>query len=166
MDPRVKTSLAGLLKKLQVETKLAELMSQSSQAVLQGNSIREQLESIGKQEGAPKGEIAAFQEKLSAVLGAAGGFFAPPSPEVTLSRVNGQASALYQQVWQSDAEPTASQMEAMAATEHENAGVMKRWNEFQKTDLPAFNGVLRGSKLPEIHMQADTHQEETQVDEE
>ena len=100
------------------------------------------------------------------MLGAAGGFFAPPSPEVTLGRVNGQASTLYEQVWQADAEPTSAQMEALSATEHDSADVMKRWNDFKNSDLPALNRLLRESKVPEVQLEADLHPEEPQVDEE
>ena len=86
-----------------------------------------------------KEAIETFQKKLTALLGAPGGFFAPPSQEVTLGRVNGQASTLYMQVWQADAEPTSAQMEALSATEHDSADVLKRWNDFKNADLPALN---------------------------
>ena len=101
----------------QAETRLASIMTESAQALLQGGSIRAQLEKLSAQANArTKDAIEAFEKKLTALLGAPGGFFAPPSPEVTLSRLNGQAGTLYQQVWQVDAEPTSSQMEALAAT--------------------------------------------------
>jgi photosystem II stability/assembly factor-like uncharacterized protein len=167
MDPRVKTSLAGLEKKFAAEKRLASLLSASSQDMLQGNSIRDQVQKVSEQANAPaKDAIEAFQKKLGALLGAAGGFFAPPSAEVTLARVNGQAGILYQQVWQVDAEPTAAQMEALAATEHDSADVLKRWNEFKNTDLPAFNRLLREAKAPEIVLDSNLHATEPQTDEE
>jgi len=83
-----------------------------------------------------------------------------------LSRVNGQAGTLYQQVWQVDAEPTSSQTEAASATERDRADVLKKWNDFKATDLPALNRLLRDSKIPELQLEADPHQEESQVDEE
>ena len=46
MDPRVKTSVAGLQKKFQAETRMASIMTDSAQAVLQGGSIRAQLEKV------------------------------------------------------------------------------------------------------------------------
>jgi hypothetical protein len=167
MDPRIKTPAAGLEKKFEAEMRMASVMSASAQAQLQGGSLRAQLEKLGAQPGAPVTDaIAAMDKKLTALLGAPGGFFAPPSTEVTLGRTNGQAATLYQQVWQADAEPTSSQMEAIAATEHASADVLKRWNEFKSTDLPALNRVLRESKVPEIQLEANAHQEEPQVDEE
>jgi hypothetical protein len=73
---------------------------------------------------------------------------------------------LYQQIWQADAEPTSSQMEALATTEHDSADVLKRWNEFKSADLPALNRQLRESKIPEIRLETDPQMEESQVDEE
>ncbi|MGA1989081.1 MAG: hypothetical protein ABSG72_22615 [Candidatus Sulfotelmatobacter sp.] len=167
MDPRVKISAAALEKKLQYETRMASIMTASTQAALQGGSIRTQLEKLGAQASAStKDAIEATQKKLGAVLGAAPGFLAPPSAENTITRLNGQADTLYQQIWQADAEPTSSQMEALATTEHDSADVLKRWNEFKSTDLPALNRQLHESKIPEIRLETDLHQEESQVDEE
>ncbi len=167
MDPRIKISAAGLQKKFQAETRVAAIMSETAQALLQGGSIRTQLDKASPQANATTKEtIEAFEKKLTALLGAAGGFFAPPSQEVTLGRANGQASTLYMQVWQADAEPTSTQMEALAATERDSADILKRWTEFKNSDLPALNRLLRESKVPEVQLEADVHAEEPQVDEE
>ena len=149
MDPRVKVAAAGLEKKLQAEMKMASILTTSTQAVQQGGSIRAQLEKLSAQANAlntTKEAIEAAQKKLAAVLGAAPGFLAPPSAENTLTRLNGQADTLYQQIWQADAEPTSAQMEALATTEHDSTDVLKRWNEFKNSDLPALNRVLRESE--------------------
>ena len=167
MDPRIRVPATALEKKFQVETSLASLMSESAQAVHQGGSIREQLEKLTAQASpSTKDAIDAFQKKLTALLGTRGGFFAPPSSEITLSRVNGAVSTLYQQVWSADAQPTTSQMEALAATEHDSADLLKRWNDFKSSDVPALNSRLRESKAPEIRLEPDPHLEEPQMDEE
>jgi len=167
MDPRIKTSPAALEKKFAVETRLASLLSESSLALLQGNSIREQLEKVSAQAHPPaKAAIQSFEERLSTLMGAASGFFAPPSAEVTLSRLNGNASTLYRQVWQADAAPTSSQMEGLATTEHDSPDLLKRWNELKTLDLPALNRLLRESKVPEIILETDPHPPEPQEDEE
>jgi photosystem II stability/assembly factor-like uncharacterized protein len=167
MDPRIKTSPAALEKKFAVETRLASLLSESSLALLQGNSIREQLEKVSAQAHPPaKAAIQSFEEKLSTLMGAASGFFAPPSVEVTLSRLNGNASTLYRQVWQADAAPTSSQMESLATTEHDSPDLLKRWNELKTLDLPALNRLLRESQVPEIILETDPHPPEPQEDEE
>jgi photosystem II stability/assembly factor-like uncharacterized protein len=165
MDPRVKTSAAGLQKKFAAETKLASLTSQTSEAMLQAASIRAQLDKMNAQ-GDTKNAVEEFDKKLTALVGASGGFFAPPSAEATLSRASGEAGTLYQQIWQVDAEPTSSQLHAMEATEQSSADVLKRWSDFSKTDLPALNRILHDAQIPEIKAEMDLNYEESNVDEE
>jgi len=167
MDPRVKTLLPGLQKKFQAETRMASIMTESAQAVLQGNSVRAQLEKVKAQANPTTTDaMETFDKKLAALLGAPGGFLAPPSQEVTLSRLNGQAGTLYTQVWQADAEPTLSQMAARETIEGDSVGVLKRWSDFKNTDLPALNRVLREANIPEVQVESELHQEESQIDEE
>jgi hypothetical protein len=154
MDPRVKTSAAGLQKKFQGETRLASLLTETSQAVLQAGSIRTQLEKLKPESADTKKAVEDFQKTLTELLGAPGGFFAPPSAEVTLSRINGEASALYQSVWQADAEPTSAQTAAADKTEHESADVLARWNQLKNSDVPALNRVLRQGQVPEVQIEA------------
>jgi photosystem II stability/assembly factor-like uncharacterized protein len=167
MDPRVKIPPAALENKFQTEARLASILSESSDAVFHAKSIQEQLEQMSPQANAStKDAMEAFHKKLTALLGASGGMFAPPSEEVTLIRVNGQASSLYGQVWQVDAEPTASQREALGAIERDSADVLKRWHEIKSADLPALNRLLRESKAPEIQLGKDIPQTELEGDEE
>jgi len=167
MDPRVKTSAAGLEKKFQAESRMSAIMNESAQALVQGRSMRAQLDKLNSQGNAStKQAMEASEKKLVALLGAAPGFLAPPSAEVTLSRVNAEAGTLYQQVWQVDAEPSSSQTAAMSAIEKESAGILKSWAEFKSTDLPELNRLLRESRVPEVRLEADLHLEEPQVDEE
>jgi photosystem II stability/assembly factor-like uncharacterized protein len=164
MDPRVKTSAAGLEKKFQMETKLAALLGPTSEALLQASSLPAQLEKLSRNsDAATKESIARFQKKLSEVLG--GG---PPAPQdsPTLTLVNAQAGTLYAQVWQADEEPTSAQMQGIADTERAAADVMKRWSEIKSVDLPALNQQLRGAKLSEVELELDRHHEESQIDEE
>ena len=167
MDPRVKATSAALQKKFEAETRLASVMTQTSQALSQGSSIRAQLDKLNTQaSGETKNAIAEFQKKLSGLIGAPGGFFAPPSQELTLTRVNGEAGTLYQQVWPVDAEPTTSQAQALSTTEKDSADVVKRWSEFTNSELPSLNRLLRESQAPEIHVEADLNHDESGVDEE
>jgi photosystem II stability/assembly factor-like uncharacterized protein len=167
MDPRVKITAAGLDQKFHLETRLASLLSQTSKAVMQAGSIREPLQKLTERATGPaKDSVQAFQDKLTAVLGAPAGFFAPPSAEATLARANGQVTVLYGQVWQADAEPTAAQSEAVTAAEHDAVDVMKRWDTLKTADLSALNKTLRDAKLPEVQIESDPHREEAATDEE
>jgi hypothetical protein len=166
MDPRVQVSSASLEKKFQLELRLASLLSQTSNAVMQAGSIRDPLQKLSQQAtGMVHDSIQAFQKKLVAVLGAAGSG-APPANEITLTRVNGQVAVLYGQVWQADAEPTATQSEAITATERDTLDVMKRWDSLKATDIPALNSELRAANLPEVHIESHPHQEGAGMDEE
>lgn len=167
MDPRVKTSSDALAKKFETETHLESIITESTQALRQAGSIRSQLDKLNSQPDAKiKSSVEDFDKKLKALAGAPGGFFAPPSQEVTLSRLNGQASMLYQQVWQADAEPTSAQQDAVKTVDRDRMDVMQRWNQFKSTELPSLNRMLRDAKVPEINLQAQIHQDEPAVDEE
>ncbi|MGB6333583.1 MAG: hypothetical protein WBF41_17575, partial [Candidatus Sulfotelmatobacter sp.] len=104
--------------------------------------------------------------KLAAVLGAPGGFFAPPTSEITLARANGEVMVLYGQVWQADAEPTAAQSEAAIAIERNASDVMKRWDAVKTADLSALNQALHAANLPEVKIESDPHKDEASMDEE
>ncbi len=167
MDPRVKTGAASLQKKFQAETQLSSIMTDTAQALIQAGSIRAQLEKLNPAENSQtKDAVTTFEKKLTALVGTPGGFFAPPTQEVTLGRVNGEAGTLYQQVWQADAEPTSAQTAATATIDHDSSGLLKRWNELKSTDLPALNRILRESRAPEIDAQANFNQDEVEGDEE
>ncbi len=167
MDPRVQISVSGLEKKFQSEMRLASLLSQSSTAVMQAGSIRETLQKLSQQAtGTARDSIQAFQTKLTAVLGAPAGSTAAPAGEITLARVSGQVTVLYGQVWQADDEPTATQSEAVTATEHDALDIMKRWDALKTSDLPALNRELRAANLPEVQIERDPHKEDAGMDEE
>ncbi|MFZ0295211.1 MAG: glycoside hydrolase [Candidatus Sulfotelmatobacter sp.] len=167
MDPRVKTSTAGLERKFQLETRLASFLTQTSEAVQQAGSIRDPLQKLTQQAtGSMRDSVQTFQNKLMALLGAPAGFLAPPASENTLIKTNSQIAVLYGQIWQVDADPTASQSEAFAAIERDASDVMKRWDAFRATDLPALNHSLGGANLPEIKIDTDARKDEGGMDEE
>ncbi len=167
MDPRVQIPAAGLEKKLQLEIRLASLLSQTSKAVMQAEAIRDTLQKLSQQAtGTAHDSVEAFQNKLASVLGAPAGFLAPPVDELSLSRVNGELAALYGQVWQVDAPPTVAQAEASATTEHAALDAMQRWDELKTSDLAALNRALRSANLPEVTIEANPHHEEAAMDEE
>jgi len=166
MDPRVKTPLSGLQKKAQAEARLSAAMTETTQAILLANSINSQLEKLAQNSDTTRNAVADFQKKLSALVGTSGGFLAPPSPEVTLTRVSGEVSTLYQQIWQVDAEPTSSQIAVLDAAERSAGDVMKRWKEWKTSSLAELNRVLRESHAPEVNVEAPPPQAEVDVDEE
>jgi photosystem II stability/assembly factor-like uncharacterized protein len=165
MDPRIKTPALGLKKKFDAETHLAEVETQTSQALQQAGSIREQLEKVKAQAGAAANDaIQNFEKKMDTIVGASGGPPAAASEEVTLSRVNGQAGTLYQEVWPVDVEPTTPQTTAVTTLEKDGADAMKSWSAFMSSDLPAFNRQLRDANATEIKVKTKPPRNEEESD--
>jgi photosystem II stability/assembly factor-like uncharacterized protein len=165
MDPRVKTPGAGLQQQFQMETRLAAMMTESTEAVLQARSAGEQLHKLEAQASdAAKQAVDAFQNKLTAVVGKPVGFSTPPTAEVTLSRMNGDVATLYGDVDRADAAPNVAQVNAMAEMERSFEAVLQRWNALKSTDLPALNRQLRGANLPEVELKAAANGDENGED--
>jgi photosystem II stability/assembly factor-like uncharacterized protein len=167
MDPRVHTTTAGLEKKFHAEVRLSSLLTQTSVALRQAGSLREPLQKLLQpSNGSTHDALQAFESKLTALLGAPPAFLAPPSPEVTLTRTNGEISTLYGQVWQADAEPTLAQAEAIQTSDKQAAAVLERWKTMKSSDLPALNRTLRDANLPELKIEMQPPQDDDGVDEE
>jgi hypothetical protein len=160
MDPRIRTSHEGLVQMFQMQTRLAEMMTESSQALLEARPAHEQLQKLaGQASGSVANAISSFDKKLSALLGG-GGFFAPPSPKPTLGRVNGDASTLYAEAGRADDTPTTAQLSATVETEKAFAEVSKLWKELKSVDLPALNKQLHGANLPEIRLEPEQQEQD------
>jgi hypothetical protein len=159
MDPRVKTTREGLAQMFQMQTRLASLMTHSTESVAEARSAHEQLQKLaGQASGAVTEGISALDKKVSGILGG-GGFFAPASPKPTLSRANGEAGTLYAEIGRADATPTPAQLSAAAETEKSFATVSAQWKQLNSVDLPALNKQLHEANLPEIQL-ASTAAEE------
>ncbi len=161
MDPRVKTPQAGLQEQFQAEMRLVSLIDSNYKAAGEARAVQESLAALkAKATGPTADAIDAFEKKMRSIAGAAGGFFAPPSPEVTLARASGDASGLYGIIGGADDAPTATQTAALTAVERESADVAKRWNAIKSTDIPALNRQLKSAGLPEIQVHAESQPEE------
>jgi photosystem II stability/assembly factor-like uncharacterized protein len=137
MDPRVKTPLTALAQQFDLETRLASMMSQGSEAAEQARSARARLEKLSKQaHGSLAESVIAADEKVKALLGSPASFFGPEPGELTLGRVNGDVGTLYQSVDGADAAPTVAQLKAASAIENDFSSVMARWHKIQASDLP------------------------------
>jgi photosystem II stability/assembly factor-like uncharacterized protein len=165
IDPRVKTPPAGLQQQFQAETRLASLIASNYKAAGEARAAQESLAKLkGKAMGPPADSVSAFEKKMSGVAGSPGGFFAPPSAEVTLARASGDAAGLYGIIGAADDAPTATQAAALEQVERESADVAKRWDAIKSTDLPALNRQLRAAGLPEIRVESEPQPEEDSED--
>ena len=150
MDPRVNTSRQGLEQLFNVESKLSSMLSESSTAMMEAQSVRSQIDKIKLPAGAGFDAVKSATEKITAILDQPA---KPGEPPVnTLKRLNGNASTLYGIVGQSDAAPTATQLTATSSLEQSLPGVLKAWTSFKQNDLPSLNRQLQAAHLPEIQL--------------
>ena len=163
LDPRVKTPPAGLQQMFGLQTRLANLLTASSEATTATRSLQQQLDQLaGKASGPAADAIEKFKPKLKAVVEGAAGpaapnkgpVAAPAAPSPSMQSVNTAVSALYAEVDRVDAAPTMAQFNATAALERDSSGVIKLWETLKTTDLPALNEALRGAGLPELSLEA------------
>lgn len=169
MDPRVKSSQQELELLLEKQQLLAGMMTENTEAVSEARALREQLQKLtGKAAVATVGStptspgekisgplaqaVAAFDKKLTAILGGGGpgGFLAAASPSPTLSRTAGTIGALYGEIDRADAAPTAAQLAAINTAESDATATLKLWQDFRSTDLPALNRQLKSAGLGEL----------------
>jgi hypothetical protein len=164
IDPRVKTTNEGLAQMFQMESWLASMMTDSSLALSEARSAREQLQKLaGQANGTVMEAISVLEKKVTSVLGGGevprGGGSAP----ATIGEISRAIVALYGEVDRSDAPPTLAQRNATTETEKNFSKVMKQWTTLKENDLPVLNQQLRGANLPLIRLESgSTEQDESE----
>ena len=167
MDPRVKTSPAGLQKKFDLEMQLASALSRGSEAVSQARSVHEQLGKLDESaKGSLKDSVEALNEKISAILGGPADSATSDSQRSRLAPANSTVIALYKEVENADSPPTTAQVEAFANAENELVAAIKRWDEIKASELPVLNQQLRAAGLPELRLDLPPQQQAGGEDEE
>jgi hypothetical protein len=149
-DPRVLLPAGALENQFRLATKLADLLSASSRALLTAKSEHEQLKALAPT-GPTAEEVQRYDARLSALLdsaekeedkGEAGA-------KLTLTDVQDHISTLYSEVIRADAAPTAAQLNASEAAQEALTDLLRTWQQLQ-TDLPSLNGHLRADKIAQI----------------
>jgi len=149
LDPRIKLPAAVVQQQAELERHLAELVARSSELVLQGRSITEQLAALAKQPAATKvgAQTYALTVKLLAIL--SGPKDAPPGGAPTLGSVNGKLSGLYRMI-EVDAAPTRVQLAEAKQAESELALLAKSWDVIKATELTQANAAIKAAGLTEL----------------
>jgi hypothetical protein len=172
LDPRVKTPLPALQQKFALETRLANALSRSSEAVLQAESVRGQIKKLSPQaSGSVAESLKALDAKLASFLDG------PEKPTPTAPRgakdVNGDVFSLYgaasgndSVAKDADAAPTAALVAAASKVESEVALILKTWEQIKTTDIPAVNRQLKAANLPELRLEVNPDGEESAVNQE
>jgi hypothetical protein len=172
LDPRVKITPVALQQKFALETRIANLLSRSSEAVLQAESVREQIKRPSSQTTGGTGEsLKALDAKLGALLDG------PEKATATSPRgakdVNGEIYSLYGAASgndsvskDADAAPTAALMSATAGVEKDLSPIIKMWEQIKATDIPTTNQQLKSANLPELKLEVNPDAEEAAVNQE
>jgi len=146
MDPRVKTSTAGLEKKFDLERQLATAMNDGSKAVTEARSAQEQLAKLGASVSETlKDAVKSLNEKVSEAL--EGG---KEKSDGALSDTNSSLIALYKQVEQADVEPTMAQEKAAEETRDQLSKELRAWSDLKTKDIRSLNERLRSAGQSEI----------------
>jgi photosystem II stability/assembly factor-like uncharacterized protein len=172
-DPRVKTTLPALQQKFALESRLADALSRSSEAVLEAKSLQEQIKKAGANNSAADA-LKALGAKLTALLDGAEkqpGQTASSAP--ALNDVNGDIYSLYGAVSgndsvakDADTAPTAAMLAASAKAETDLAPLLKTWQQIKSADLAAANQKLKAANQPELQPSANANAEDNGVDRE
>ncbi len=149
MDPRVTTPLAKLEQQFGLQVRLASMMTSSSQAVLQAQSVSDQLKKLTEGASGSAGvSIKALAKKVSAALGTA------DSPaESTLLHLNSDVTALYAASDSADAAPSSAIVDATNKTEQALQAATAKWQKIVASDISALNRQLHGASLPEVRLE-------------
>ncbi len=151
MDPRVPASSDDLATLYRSQHALAALVERSAAADLAAHSIREQIAAVRRRLPAADPTLDALDAAVAALLD---GTKAPAPVEATsaaaadsdsregLDSVSGAASALYQQIGQADARPTAAQVDAAKTLGPRVDRLTARWNVLEREQLPRVNRRL------------------------
>ena len=167
MDPRVTTPPASLAQQLQLEQRLAAMISNSTSTIREARSVHDQLQKLAAAAGAPLKETAErLDQKVSALLQAATGSRGQGAGKPTLTRLSGSASSLYDEVGRADVAPTEAQSRASSEVDHELSALIQEWQTIKSADLPLFNRQLKSAGQPEIRVgSAIIEQKEIDADE-
>jgi photosystem II stability/assembly factor-like uncharacterized protein len=156
MDPRIKTTVAGLRQQYEIESHLVSLMNANFDAQAEVRGLEHQLEALTKKTSGPVADaVAALRKKVAAIAGGPAESPAPSSKEITFASVSGELGELYGAIGSADTAPTAFQTAALATVENEDADVMARWKAIKSTDLPALNSQLSGAGIAVIELKAE-----------
>jgi len=149
-DPRVTAGAEALAQQLRLTTRLAELLTQSSQTLLTARSLEAQLKSLAPA-GSTLEAVRTYQTRLAELTGpaapeAGAAHEAPSVPQPNLKVVQEQIAGLYAEATRGDAAPTVAQLAAADDVHGRLAPLLGDWQKLQ-ADLPGLNRQLTAAKL-------------------
>jgi hypothetical protein len=155
MDPRVKTSLAGLQQQFKLSNDLYTQLLTLSPAAEEAGALRKQLKDLQqKATGEALAAIKAFDQKLQALAGGAtrrpGAGTEPP----TLGGLKTKFLTLFGVFQEADVAPSTQAAGAVADLQKQLPQLMQRWEAIKSQDIPALNKQLKDANLPELKLES------------
>jgi photosystem II stability/assembly factor-like uncharacterized protein len=155
IDPRVKTSLAGLQQQFKLSKDLYTQLLTLSPAAEQAAELRKQLKDLqSKATGESLATIKALDQKLQALAGGAtrrpGAGTEPP----TLGNLKTKYLTLFGVFQEADVAPSTQAAAAVAELQKQLPPLMDRWTTLKAQDIPALNQQLKGANLPELKLES------------
>ncbi len=155
MDPRVKTPAADLARQFTLSKQVYDDLVASAPAAAQSERILtllQELEERGAKTPAAHA-IEAARARVAALQGQGAGRPNPPAATPDSFRsVRGRLSSLLAQLQAADVAPTSQQATAVADRHKALAELMRQWERFKSTEIPALNQQLRQAHLPEVDL--------------
>ena len=149
LDPRVHVAPAALSAMFTAQQKMAGALTQISQATLEAHGAQQQLEQAVK---STNGSPAAVTQAYAAVQQLLDGTKKPaPGTAPGMDALAEGSIALYQQLGQADAAPTAAQQQALQQLTPQIAAAVQHWEQFKTGALHAANQALRAAHQPAIN---------------
>ncbi|MBV9723552.1 MAG: glycoside hydrolase [Gammaproteobacteria bacterium] len=165
-DPRVSASAEALAEQLRLTSHLADLLTQSSQALLAAQSQEAQLKSVAP--GAADSSVHSYLARLATLTGSAPltGATAEPAPSApNLKDLEEQIAGLYAELMRADAAPTTAQRAATEELQGKLAGPLESWKKLQ-ADLPELNRQLHAAKRTAVRTDLPPPRDPNLADEE
>lgn len=157
MDPRVKTSAAGLQQQFAMSHQIYNRMLTLVPAVDQATELRKQLQDRIKQPQEANGtavELTQFNNRMTALLGSATRRPGTGSEAPTLAGLRTKYAALFGVLQEVDEAPTTQAQAALLEIERQLPPLLQQWQEVKNKELPALNQKLRDANQPELKLTA------------
>ena len=157
MDPRVRTPLTGLQQQFTLSKQMYDDIVKTSKALEQIRTMRAQLGPLREKAGpgATADAIAAFDQKVVALGGAAGGGRGGGRGAVaagpdTLASVTASLTQLMRLLESADVMPSTQAVAAATDRRAALAKLLDRWNALKSRDLADLNARLKQANLPAV----------------
>jgi hypothetical protein len=158
MDPRVKTSTAGLTQQFNLSLDAYRGMEQAFTLANEGKKLRDQIrESINRVGRGPLAEsLSKLDKSIAAIAGEARGEAGSPGipggtidvREPNFTRLNSGFASLLEMLQSADLEPTVPMATAAAEMQKVLAGLKTKWDQLKSKDLADVNANLKLANQP------------------